>query len=131
MFLEKGIAYQDVDKLWPVVLDEIPPGRWGEQVRLVVVVDRNKNILFCHFILHLFLPILQICSLCDDIRYSRTGICIQCDAGLCKSYFHVTCAQKFGFLLDPAQAQVQVRYGGHFLSSMLFAKISINNNNIM
>lgn len=53
--------------------------------------------------------------MCDNIRYSRTGICIQCDAGLCKSYFHVTCAQKFGYLLDPAQAQLQVRLAFYFI----------------
>lgn len=34
---------------------------------------------------------LKACSLCDDMKYSRTGICIKCDAGLCKTYFHVTC----------------------------------------
>lgn len=69
------VAYQDTERLWPVVLDEIPYTRWGE----------------------------QICTLCEDIRYSRTGICIKCDAGLCRVYFHVTCAQKHGLLVDPMQ----------------------------
>lgn len=44
----KGIAYQDVDKLWPVVLDEIPPARWGEQVCLMCV--ENKNIFHYSYI---------------------------------------------------------------------------------
>jgi hypothetical protein len=70
-----GVTFQDTDKLWPVVLDEIPIQRWGEQV----------------------------CSLCEDGQYSRTGVCIQCDAGLCKTYFHVTCAQSQGLLVDPAK----------------------------
>lgn len=30
------------------------------------------------------------CSLCEDSRYSRTGVCIECDAGMCHTYFHVT-----------------------------------------
>ena len=24
----------------------------------------------------------------------RTGVCVECDAGMCKSFFHVTCAQE-------------------------------------
>lgn len=74
-----GVAYQWPDRLWPVVLNEIPSMNWGEHV----------------------------CSLCEDIRYSRTGICIKCDAGMCKNYFHVTCAQKHGLLVDPFQPQVK------------------------
>ncbi|CAF0818675.1 unnamed protein product [Brachionus calyciflorus] len=72
-----GVAYQWPDRLWPVVLNEIPISNWGE----------------------------QICTLCDNIRYSRTGVCIKCDAGMCKTYFHATCAQKHGYLVDPFQQQ--------------------------
>ena len=68
-----GVAYCGTDILWPVVLDEIPAQSWGAQA----------------------------CSLCDDALLSRTGVCIKCDAGLCRSYFHVTCAQKHGYLCDP------------------------------
>jgi len=70
-----GVAFQSTDKLWPVVLDEIPYQRWGDQT----------------------------CSLCEDVRFSRTGVCIRCDAGLCKTSFHVTCAQAHGYLVDPEQ----------------------------
>ncbi|XP_039261163.2 uncharacterized protein LOC120337463 [Styela clava] len=38
------------------------------------------------------------CVLCEDRLVSKTGICIKCDAGLCKSTFHVTCAQRHGLL---------------------------------
>lgn len=50
--------------------------------------------------------------ICEDRRLARSGICIGCDAGLCKSFFHATCAQKEGLLfvshsdeVDPYFAQ--------------------------
>ncbi|KAK1880299.1 PHD finger protein 14, partial [Dissostichus eleginoides] len=42
------------------------------------------------------------CSFCEDARFSRTGVCISCDAGMCRSYFHVTCAQREGLLSEAA-----------------------------
>ncbi|PRD35322.1 UNVERIFIED_CONTAM: PHD finger protein 14 [Trichonephila clavipes] len=65
-----GVAFGDVDKLSPVTLFEMPYSRWGAKA----------------------------CSLCEDERFSRTGVCINCDAGMCRSFFHVTCAQKEGLL---------------------------------
>ena len=35
------------------------------------------------------------CAGCADKLESRTGITVRCDAGLCKNYYHVTCAQKW------------------------------------
>jgi len=53
----------------------------------------------------------RVCSICSTspyesevsggVRLSRTGVIIQCDAGLCKSYFHVSCAQAAGLLSEP------------------------------
>ncbi|XP_019857796.1 PREDICTED: PHD finger protein 14-like [Amphimedon queenslandica] len=40
------------------------------------------------------------CQLCDEDWLSQTGICIQCDAGLCKVYFHATCGLKNGLLCE-------------------------------
>ncbi|XP_035216480.1 PHD finger protein 14-like [Stegodyphus dumicola] len=65
-----GVAFGDVDKLSPVTLFEMPYSRWGAKA----------------------------CFLCEDDRFSRTGVCINCDAGMCRNYFHVTCAQKEGLL---------------------------------
>lgn len=32
-------------------------------------------------------------KLISELRLVRSGVCIECDAGLCKATFHVTCAQ--------------------------------------
>uniref|UniRef100_A0A1I7YET9 PHD finger protein 14 n=1 Tax=Steinernema glaseri TaxID=37863 RepID=A0A1I7YET9_9BILA len=42
----------------------------------------------------------KACSLCEDKIEARTGITTQCDAALCKSFFHISCAQKHGLLFD-------------------------------
>lgn len=67
-----GVAFGEVDQLSCVTLFEMQYSKWGAKV----------------------------CSLCDDARFSRTGVCIGCDAGMCKTYFHVTCAQAAGFLTE-------------------------------
>ncbi|XP_052873753.1 PHD finger protein 14 [Anopheles cruzii] len=71
-----GVAFGDVDQLSSVTLFEMPYNKWGAKT----------------------------CSLCEDARLARTGVCIGCDAGMCKMYFHVTCAQYVG-LLSEAQAE--------------------------
>ncbi|CAL8142083.1 unnamed protein product [Orchesella dallaii] len=43
------------------------------------------------------------CAACEVGCTAQTGIVIRCDAGLCKTYFHATCAQKLGLLSDPTQ----------------------------
>ncbi|XP_053408322.1 PHD finger protein 14-like isoform X2 [Mercenaria mercenaria] len=67
-----GVAFGDVDKLSPVTLFEMPYSKWG----------------------------LKECSLCEDSRFSKTGVCVSCDAGMCRSFFHVTCAQRNGLLSE-------------------------------
>ncbi|CAL1526617.1 unnamed protein product [Lymnaea stagnalis] len=73
-----GVAFGDVDKLSLVTLFEMPYSKWGARE----------------------------CSLCEDSRFSQTGVCINCDAGMCKAYFHVTCAQKEGLLAEAAPEEV-------------------------
>ncbi|CAG9764573.1 unnamed protein product [Ceutorhynchus assimilis] len=73
-----GVAFGEVDKLTSVTLFEMPYSKWGTKT----------------------------CSLCADERFSRTGVCIGCDAGMCKTYFHVTCAQREGFLSEAHTEEV-------------------------
>ena len=67
-----GVAFGEVDQLSNVTLFEMQYSKWGA----------------------------KICSLCENSRFSRTGVCIGCDAGMCKTFFHVTCAQAAGFLTE-------------------------------
>ncbi|XP_026865931.2 PHD finger protein 14 isoform X3 [Electrophorus electricus] len=69
-----GVAFGDIDKLRPVTLTEMNYNKYGAKE----------------------------CSLCEDARFARTGVCISCDAGMCRSYFHVTCAQREGLLSEAA-----------------------------
>lgn len=57
-----GVAFGEVDQLTSVTLFEMPYSKWGAKT----------------------------CSLCEDGKFARTGVCIGCDAGMCKTYFHVT-----------------------------------------
>jgi len=67
-----GIAFGELDKLTQVTLFEMPYNRWGA----------------------------KSCALCSDPWLSRTGVCIGCDAGMCRTFFHVTCAQREGLLSE-------------------------------
>lgn len=51
-----------IDHLSSVTLFEMPYNKWGAKT----------------------------CCLCEEERYARTGVCIGCDAGMCRTYFHVT-----------------------------------------
>ncbi|XP_045469446.1 PHD finger protein 14 isoform X2 [Harmonia axyridis] len=73
-----GVAFGEVDKLTNVTLFEMPYNKWGA----------------------------KSCSLCTDERFARTGVCIGCDAGMCRTYFHVTCAQREGFLSEAHSEEV-------------------------
>lgn len=57
-----GVAFGEVDQLSSVTLFEMQYNKWGAKT----------------------------CSLCDNEHFARTGVCIGCDAGMCKTYFHVT-----------------------------------------
>uniref|UniRef100_A0A336MUK3 CSON006952 protein n=1 Tax=Culicoides sonorensis TaxID=179676 RepID=A0A336MUK3_CULSO len=77
-----GVAFGDVDSLSNVTLFEMQYNRWGAKT----------------------------CSLCEDSRFAQTGVCIGCDAGMCKTYFHVTCAQAAGFLSETHFEEVDPFY---------------------
>ncbi|XP_078394948.1 PHD finger protein 14 isoform X7 [Cetorhinus maximus] len=75
-----GVAFGDIDKLRPVTLTEMNYSKYGAKE----------------------------CSLCEDIRFARTGVCISCDAGMCRAYFHVTCAQREGLLSEAAAEEARI-----------------------
>ncbi|KAF8569837.1 hypothetical protein P879_01165 [Paragonimus westermani] len=68
-----GVAFNDTENLMDVTLTELAPKAWSSHE----------------------------CSLCDERFFAWTGVCIACDAGLCRTFFHVTCAQKYGLLSEP------------------------------
>lgn len=67
-----GVAFGEVDQLSSVTLFEMQYNKWGA----------------------------KSCSLCENDHFVRTGVCIGCDAGMCKNFFHVTCAQREGLLSE-------------------------------
>ncbi|CAB3238823.1 unnamed protein product [Arctia plantaginis] len=67
-----GVAFSEVEKLSGVTLFEMAYSRWGA----------------------------RSCALCEDATLARTGVCVGCDAGLCKTFFHVTCGQRAGLLAE-------------------------------
>ncbi|XP_046982478.1 PHD finger protein 14 isoform X2 [Schistocerca americana] len=73
-----GVAFGEVDRLSSVTLFEMPYSKWGARA----------------------------CCLCEDDRFARTGVCIGCDAGMCRQYFHVTCAQREGLLSEAHSEEV-------------------------
>ncbi|XP_003423803.1 PHD finger protein 14 isoform X2 [Nasonia vitripennis] len=73
-----GVAFGEVDRLTSVTLFEMQYNKWGAKA----------------------------CTLCEDVRFARTGVCIECDAGMCHTYFHVTCAQREGLLSEAHSEEV-------------------------
>nr|CAB3262278.1 uncharacterized protein LOC100179204 [Phallusia mammillata] len=84
-------------------LRETSSGQWCHVICARYILRKNvfneKN-LIDFSMLNTKLYGSKECILCDDVVMSKTGICIKCDAGLCKSFFHVTCAQKYGLLSE-------------------------------
>ena len=56
------VSFDEIDHLSSVTLFEMRYKNWGAKA----------------------------CSLCEDDHFARSGVCIGCDAGMCKAYFHVT-----------------------------------------
>ena len=56
----------------PILIDQVRPSKWGA----------------------------KSCELCDDEDLAASGVCIKCDAGMCSTHFHVTCAQRHGLLIE-------------------------------
>jgi PHD-zinc-finger like domain len=67
-----GISFADVDRLTGVSWQEIDYKAFGRRA----------------------------CNGCSDPLEARTGIATQCEAGLCRHYYHIACAQRLGLLSD-------------------------------
>ncbi|XP_045494086.1 PHD finger protein 14 isoform X1 [Colias croceus] len=74
-----GVAFSEVERLSGVTLFEMAYSRWGA----------------------------RSCALCEDATMARTGVCVGCDAGLCKTFFHVTCGQREGLLAEAHSEEVE------------------------
>lgn len=60
----------------PVILSKIPVASWGS----------------------------RRCDLCKDPDNARAGVLVKCDAGMCRSWMHATCAQRHGLLQEASAA---------------------------
>ncbi|XP_013165051.1 PREDICTED: PHD finger protein 14 isoform X1 [Papilio xuthus] len=74
-----GVAFSEVERLSGVTLFEMAYSRWGA----------------------------RSCALCEDATLARTGVCVGCDAGMCKTFFHVTCGQREGLLAEAHSEEVE------------------------
>ncbi|RCN48021.1 PHD-finger [Ancylostoma caninum] len=43
------------------------------------------------------------CSGCTNVLEARSGVTTRCELGLCKQYYHATCAQRLGLLVDHSE----------------------------
>ncbi|EYC19279.1 hypothetical protein Y032_0025g1288 [Ancylostoma ceylanicum] len=44
------------------------------------------------------------CSGCTNVLEARSGVTTRCELGLCKQYYHATCAQRLGLLVDHSES---------------------------
>ena len=88
-----GVAFGDTDKMCHVTIFEMNYSMWGRKVCMLCSSQDDGA---------------QTSGLTGGVRLARTGVCIQCDAGLCRSFFHASCAQAAGLLTEPTYATTAV-----------------------
>ena len=71
LYIER-IRWGSESAVAPILIDQVRPSKWGA----------------------------KLCELCNDDDLASSGVCIKCDAGMCSTYFHATCAQKHGLLIE-------------------------------
>ena len=68
-----------------------------DRITKATLFELNYQVEILHrLILTTSLPQLwgkRQCVLCKDVKMARTGLCVECDAGMCRQFFHVSCAQ--------------------------------------
>jgi len=73
----------------PQVTDRASNSAIWETLYVLQFCIGSVLVLYC-IVLYCSDCVWQECSLCEDELLRRTGVCISCDAGMCRSYFHVT-----------------------------------------
>eukprot|EP00039_Didymoeca_costata_P011172 m.155155 g.155155 ORF g.155155 m.155155 type:complete len:773 (-) comp15088_c0_seq1:288-2606(-) len=71
-FYIEQCRWGEEDSLSPMLIGDVPSSLWG-----------SKN-----------------CSLCETSETSSQGVCVPCDAGMCRNYMHPLCGQKLGLLQE-------------------------------
>lgn len=57
----------------------------------IILLNNNTHCNWMIWLLScLYVNVVQECELCEDPNLCRTGVCIGCDAGLCKTFFHAS-----------------------------------------
>jgi hypothetical protein len=72
----QGVYWGTPETMRPVVLSKIPVSAWGARK----------------------------CDLCTDPENAITGVLVRCDAGMCRTWMHATCAQRHGLLQEASAA---------------------------
>ncbi len=78
-----GVAFGNTNEMTNVTIFEMNYIQWGRKACSICSESPRGN------------------EMCGGARFCRTGVCIQCDAGLCKAFFHPSCAQAAGLLSEP------------------------------
>ncbi|VDP41155.1 unnamed protein product [Schistosoma margrebowiei] len=93
------------------------------------VFKKTDNNRWVHLLCALYTPgvaqwSLHECSLCEDRFFAWTGVCISCDAGLCRTFFHVTCSADpfFAHCRQHTDKTVARHRRRNFLTAMLRLK---------
>ncbi|CAD6186902.1 unnamed protein product [Caenorhabditis auriculariae] len=69
------------------------------------------------------------CSACTNKLEARTGITIRCEIGLCKEHFHVSCAQRLGYLVDHSEMEEKATSNEAPVSQYVTCKRHSNSDN--
>jgi hypothetical protein len=84
LYIEK-CEFGDADMRAPVLIGQVSSGLWGAKP----------------------------CSLCKSEDDANSGVCIKCDAGMCRTFFHPMCGQRHGLLRVTEDEDCEIPYFAH------------------